>query len=155
MQAGRVCAIAALVLLCIPAALELSSNDCYGAKRKESVVKMAFERSGGFAGAAVAVKGEVVFDQNAAKVTAAPNYEHALSDMEVRNLKNLLVKLPEKIADTNTQQRDQFQYDVVITASSGQSRHLTIHPDGSPEVNQVLEWIAQECDRIWSHRASE
>lgn len=145
--------IFALMALCVPAFLE-AGNRCHHGKGKDCVVKMTFERSGGFAGAAVAVKGEIAFSANGAIVTSEPKYEDVLSDSEARNLKQMMDRLPDKVASTDSPERDQFQYEVVITSSDGHSRGLILHPGTSPEVTQMLEWVKLECERIWTHRIS-
>lgn len=118
-------------------------------------MKMTFKRSGGFAGPAVEIKGEVVFDRDTVEVISGPDYERKLSDAEVCRLNEMIDKLPQRLAETNNEQRDQFQYDVEITSSSGHSRHLTLQPDTSPNVNQILDWVEQECERIWARRINK
>ena len=148
-------------LLVLAAGAQLSCNhrthspaENYPARTKERVMKLSFTRSGGFAGPATALKGEVTFEGNSARATSDFGYRRDLAPEEIQTLRSTIMQLPVE-QPASRQQPDQYQYDVSITWEDGHVRNLTVHGDGSPGTENLLEWVRHECDRIWTHRTNQ
>lgn len=114
-------------------------------------MKMSFTRSGGFAGPATTIQGEVTFDGNAGRSKSDFGYQRDLAPAEVQTLRAAMEKLPGGASKTPGKP-DQYQYDVRLTWDSGRTQNLTLR-EGSSE--PLLDWIQQECGRIWEQRARQ
>lgn len=117
-------------------------------------MKFVFTRSGGFAGPATAIRGEVIFDHDAARVTSDLGYERKLSSDEIQQLRDAIGQLS-KSESPSRLLPDQYQYDIQITADDGKVQTLTLHGDSSPQAKQILDWIREECRRIWAQRTKQ
>lgn len=117
-------------------------------------MKLTFTRSGGFAGPATALKGEVTFEGDSARATSDFGYRRDLAPEEIQTLRSTLMHLPAE-QPASRSQPDRYQYDVTITWDDGHVRSLTMHGDTSPGVENLLAWVRQECDRIWTHRTNQ
>jgi hypothetical protein len=124
------------------------------ASRRESVMKLNFTRSGGFAGPATAIRGEVTFEHEAACVTSDFGYERELPIKEIHELREALTQLAEPQSPGHPLP-DQYQYDIQITSNDGHVQNLTFHGDSSPQAKKILDWIREECSRIWSQRMKQ
>jgi hypothetical protein len=121
-------------------------------KRKEAVMKLIFTRSGGFAGPATGVTGEVAFEEDAARVTSSGGYQRELSAKEVGELRDAIGKLPQAQLASDGKQRDVFQYDLQITWDDGRIVNFTVYENAPPDMQRLADWLRDECGRIWNHR---
>lgn len=127
------------------------------ANLKEPVMDMHFMRSGGFAGMATQVAGEVVFQNSGAVVTSEPSgYRRELTSSEAQKLRSWADSAsahPVKIQPTEL--RDAYQYDVTVTCN-GKTIQLTTHGEqDNPELNELMNWIRHECESIWQYRIQQ
>jgi hypothetical protein len=133
-------------------------------KKRSTVVKLEFKRSGGFAPITNA-SGSVTFGDNDAHVSANDgNYQRALAPSEAEALR--AAADPSNLSKaatppTNRALRDGFQYDFVITTKDGARHNLTINTAGptdlnqlSPNAAQLLKWAADESQAILKHRSA-
>ena len=52
-------------------------------------------------------------------------------------------------------QADQYQYEITIEVEGGRKHTLTVTDQVAAEdagLGTILEWVRQECERIWAHR---
>lgn len=117
-------------------------------------MKFTFTRSGGFAGPATAIRGEVRFDHDSARVTSDFGYERKLSIQEIEQVRDALAQLA-KPESSGRPLPDQYQYDVQITADDGQVQTVTLYGDSSPQAKKILDWVREECSRIWAQRMKQ
>lgn len=118
------------------------------------MIRITFARSGGFAGSATDIEGNVTFDGGPARVTSAVGYQRDLGTDEVEVLRTAIGQLSHARAEPPVQSRDAYQYDVRIIRDDGAPQSLTVHGDPSPGRHDLFGWVRQECDRIWAYRAS-
>lgn len=121
-------------------------------RKKECLMTLTFTRSGGFAGPATTVRGEVRFKDKVAKVLSDAGYQRDLNDKEASMLiatAKEIPKMQEKQGVANSP--DQYQYDIQVTWDDGRTQSVTLHDD-STGTYTLLDWVRRECDLIWEHR---
>ncbi len=114
-------------------------------------MKLTFTRSGGLAGPATTIKGEVTFEGDVARATSDFGYQRTLAPAEVQMLRATFMQLPPK-QPASTPLPDQYQYDITITWDDGRMQNLTVHGEVAPGMESLLDWVRRECGRIWTHR---
>jgi hypothetical protein len=115
-------------------------------------MEIAWTRSGGIAGSATAIEGKVKIDDGVARVTSDLGYQRDLTPEEIRVLGAAVWQLPHEQPAFPSQLRDAYQYDIRVTGNDGRTQSLTVHGDSSLGVENLLDWVRRECDRIWTHR---
>jgi hypothetical protein len=118
------------------------------------MIRIMFGRSGGFAGSATAIEGNVTFNGGTGRVASAFGYQRDLGPDEIEALRTAIGHLSHGRAEPPVQLRDAYQYDVRIIHDDGSTESLTVHGDPSPGRQDLFGWVRQECDRIWAYRAS-
>lgn len=118
-------------------------------------MKFTFARSGGFAGAATAIQGEVTFDEDGGRVTSSHGYARDLTPAETAQIRSMIAQLRQQEAKGPDSARDQFQYDLEIVWSDSSSEHVALAEDTKGESAGMLAWVRGECDRIWNHRIQQ
>jgi hypothetical protein len=119
----------------------------------ESIVKITFSRSGGFAGAAVAIDGSVTFRGDSAQVTSTSGYQRDLASDEIQMLRGAISQLSSPQVASPGPMRDAYQYDVRVSRDDGTTQNLTTYGDPPSGPHGLFGWVRQECDRIWAYRA--
>lgn len=113
-------------------------------------MQIRFVRSGGFAGRATNVEGIVTFEDDTAKVTAAPSYERDVPEQEAALIRQAAD--PARLAAAKSGKpgpsRDAYQYEVTIEDDNGHGQTFTV----SPSAENLGDWVQKETERIWSHR---
>lgn len=131
---------------------------------RSKVMKISFVRSGGFAGPATNVEGEIVFDDKGARIVAPGGYERKLAPEEAQQLRAAAdparLAAAQRAAAQPGNMRDAFQYDISVSTNDGKTHTLTVgDPDrlksASPEMGQLMTSIQDEIDKIWAHRAGK
>ncbi|MBZ5508441.1 MAG: hypothetical protein LAO78_23530 [Acidobacteriia bacterium] len=117
-------------------------------------MKFTFIRSGGFAGPATALKGEVSFEGGSAKATSDFGYHRDLAPEEIQTLQSSFMHLPQQ-QPASRPRPDQYQYDITLAWDDGRVQNLTVYGDASPGTENLLDWVRHECDRIWTHRTNQ
>jgi phosphohistidine phosphatase SixA len=123
---------------------------------KEQVTQIKFLKSGGFAGMATNVEGTATLRDHSGEVTSVDNYHRTLTTRELELLRHGADPKRLETAGTQNAVPDGFQYEITVTPENGKSQTVTFHgepPSGQP--NSLYNWVAQECRRIWDHRASQ
>ncbi len=118
-------------------------------------MKFTFSRSGGFAGPATAIQAEVNLEGKSARVTSAAGYTRDLPPVETEQLRALLSQLPQSSSQSDPPNPDQYQYDIELTRTGGTTQHVTLHDNSSHSMPELLNWVREECSRIWSYRISQ
>ncbi len=126
-------------------------------------MRIKFERSGGiFAGNTL--KGTVdLADEQNAQVTSG-SFQRKLDPEEIRQLKQALNKttlsqLSGDLRRKDTGAADQYQYDVTVQMSNGETREFTVG-DGplaptaaaAPGLTTVTDWIRKQAKEISKNR---
>jgi hypothetical protein len=123
--------------------------------KKESLMTLTFTRSGGFAGPATTVKGEVQFKDKVAKVLSDAGYQRDLNEKEASMLIATAKEIPQMKEEQGVANSpDQYQYDIQVTWDDGRSQSVTLHGD-SAGTHSLLDWVRRECDLIWGHRTHQ
>jgi hypothetical protein len=117
-------------------------------------MKLVFSRSGGFAGPATTLQGEVNFKDGGALVTSDFGYQRNVAPEETKMLRALAKQLPQQRTEAPGRSADQYQYDVQIVQDDGQTQNLTMREAPSAGSENLHDWVLRECDRIWKHRIS-
>ncbi len=121
-------------------------------------MELQFTRSGGFSGMATQVAGTVVFNGNGATVTSgSTKYNHPLTADEAARLRRAAEKSKSQaLNNKDTGLRDAFQYDLQIRTNDGRTSKLQLQGDSSdPDIGFLINWVREECDRIWDFRIHE
>ena len=128
-------------------------------------MKIHFVRSGGFAGLATNVEGEITFDKDRARVSAPCGYQRQLDAPQAQRLRSAAE--PSRIAAAQSaagaatsQARDAYQYDITVSTSDGKSHKLTVTDADDlkarvPDVGELVQKIQDEVQMIWSHRTAK
>jgi hypothetical protein len=117
-------------------------------------MEIGFRRSGGFAGAATAIEGKITFEGGVGRVRSGSGYRRDLTPEETRALRAAIDQFPPSQPTVPGQQRDAYQYDLWVQWDDGRTQHLVAHDDSSVGSANLLDWVRQECDRIWQQRTS-
>jgi hypothetical protein len=122
-------------------------------------MQIKFVRSGGFAGTATSVEGEVEFSGSDAQVTSTScGYRRELPSHEVQQLQSLVSRpFPVAAEADSPPARDLYQYQIVIVKQDGQQQEFTVgqHSEESAMVpTDLVKWIGNEANRIWMHRVA-
>jgi hypothetical protein len=134
---------------------------CPAASHQEVVMKIHFVRSGGFAGAATRVEGDVIFDDHGAHVTSEKaGYQRVLASPEAEMLR--CAAEPQSKSKDNQPKAaampDGYQYDISTVTDDGKVHPLASMQDAAngssrtPEEEQLFKWIQQESGKIWDYR---
>lgn len=124
-------------------------------RKKESLMTLTFTRSGGFAGPATTVRGEVRFKDKVAKVLSDGGYQRDLNDKEASMLIATAKEIPQMQEGQGVANSpDQYQYDIQVTWDDGRTQSVTLHGD-STGTHALLDWVRRECDLIWGHRTHQ
>ena len=118
-------------------------------------MEMTFARSGGFAGAATGVTGRVTFASASARVTGGPSYERDLSESETQELRDSVMQASINSTGASSKLPDGYQFDARVVADDGSSRSVTLHDEVTLGNSYLLDWVRQECDRIWRSRTEQ
>lgn len=118
-------------------------------------MKLVFSRSGGFAGPATAIRGEVNFKDGNALVTSDFSYQRDVAPEETAMLRALAKQLPQQRAEAPSRSADRYQFDVQIVQDDGQTQNVTMREVPSAGSENLHDWVLRECDRIWQHRISK
>ena len=127
----------------------------------ENVVRLTFTRSGGFVAApGMIVSATVDVDERRTRVTADQDrYTRDVPATEAAALRRIdpaqLTALESKQPPPTSAQADQYQYEITIEVAGGRKHTLTVSERaaaGDPGVAALLDWVRQECEKIWEHR---
>ena len=126
----------------------------------ENVVRLTFTRSGGFVAApGMVVSATVEVDERRTRVTAPGGYTRDVPVSEAAALRRIdpaqLTALESKQPPPTSAQADQYQYEITIEVAGGRKHTLTVSERaaaGDPGVAALLDWVRQECEKIWEHR---
>jgi broad specificity phosphatase PhoE len=119
----------------------------------DSIMKITFVRSGGFAGMATNVEGTVTFDATGAHITSTKGSFHRdIPLSEATLLRSAIQAALGSTAnpDPPSQVRDGYQYDITVTTDDGKTHSITFG-DGSLRIPAALkQWIKDEVAKIWA-----
>ena len=118
-------------------------------------MELDFARSGGFAGPATSIDGKVVIADGIGRVTSSLGYLRDLAPEEVGLLSAASARIPRVPSASPGRLRDAYQYDIRISQNGGPIQSVTVRGDSSPEAADLLAWVRQECDRIWTYRINK
>jgi hypothetical protein len=134
---------------------------CPAVTNQEVVMKIHFVRSGGFAGAATRVEGDVTFDDHGAQVISQKSgYQRPLAASEAEMLR-CAAEPKSKSKDSQPKAAampDGYQYDISTVTDDGKVHHLASLQDtanGSsrtPEEEELFKWVQQESGKIWDYK---
>jgi len=127
------------------------------AEKQEHAMQLKFSRSGGFAGTATNVEGVVTFHDGTAEVNSSNGYQRSLNPAEVHSLKQSMdLKYLRGLGAPRTDLRDAYQYDVVIDLDNKKRESFSFHDEAADgKTNNLLQWIAEECRKIWEYRTKQ
>ena len=118
-------------------------------------------RSGGLVAApGMTVSATVDVDEQRTRVTAdGGRYLRDVPATEAATLRRIdparLSALESTRRPPTSAQADQYQYEITIEVEGGRKHTLTVADQVATEdagLRTILEWVRQECDRIWDHR---
>ena len=150
----RSCRSAASARVCIP---DHHYRRLWSTHSEDRAMNFAFIRSGGFGGSATNVSGSVTVSDQGGQVTADSGaYSRELSLAECKQLQAAVSpKGMQFDTPTTSQKRDEFLYQVSVTAASGGISGSHLDPNASVQETPdpfLFGWLQEEANRIWSSR---
>ncbi|MES1258639.1 MAG: hypothetical protein ABUS51_09415 [Acidobacteriota bacterium] len=115
-------------------------------------MELEFARSGGFAGMATQVAGNVTLHGSAGQVTGPAGYHRKLNPEETAkllSLANAALKQPDSPGGSGDL-RDGYQYDITVITGDGKKHAIVTHGDAA--VTGIFGWVRTECENIWKFR---